>query len=158
MEKKKEKYFDNVKFSHYVEDYKKQIDDPAIRHPKMHDYIGICLETLIRGLLTRYNWKGYTDDWKELMYTYAIVDCVRSVPNFDPSFTNDKGEPNAYSYFNWIASNAFTRATNRSKKHKEGLDEYILTRIDEYYHSDSKIHNSDVYNYTEELKNKKILN
>ena len=75
------------------------------------DKTGGMLLAIQEGLMRKYNFIGYTDNWKDEMRSIAMVRMVTAMKNFDT--TKYK---NPHAYFTMVCYNGFVEAIRRLKK------------------------------------------
>lgn len=85
--------------------------------PVISDYIAESIYKICTKLSYSGNFRNYT--FIEDMVGDALVDCIASVKNFDPTKKTRSGKPNAFGYFTQIAWFAFLRRINNEKKNHE---------------------------------------
>lgn len=104
----KANYVDNEKLHNAIVEWlDKRKEDPEAR---MTDYIGHSIQLIADGLSYAYNFKNYTQTWKEEMVGDAIINCVKYLSNYDPVKYNN---PHAY-----ITMCCYSAMQQRIKKEK----------------------------------------
>lgn len=115
-------YVDNVKFQEamleYHKKYKNAIEN-GLDIPRASDYIGDCIMKVVTRFSTGHTFVGYM--FREDMILYAIENCVKALPNYDPTRFS-----NPHAYFSMITWRAFVRYIDDEKrvwymKHKNML-------------------------------------
>lgn len=105
--------------------------------PRIPEYIGDCIKLICNKLSLKYQFSGYTQQWKEEMISDGMENCIMAINNFDPNKSN-----NPFAYFTQIAWNAFIRRIKREKvqvyiKHKNMQNNFILDDIMSEYGAES---------------------
>jgi hypothetical protein len=95
---------------HYQERCKKAKAEGKPR-PKIPDTIGKAILDIVKGIASRPNFRGYT--YIDEMQADAVVDCVKAVPMFDASRSE-----NPFGFFSRVIWYAFLgRLANEKKQH-----------------------------------------
>lgn len=79
--------------------------------PQISNYIGQCILDIANKMMTRPNFSGYTETWKEEMKSDAIRNCVIACKTFDPNKSK-----NAFGFFSRVAWNGFIHRIKLEKK------------------------------------------
>ena len=132
----KEHYVNNKEFTQAVVDYCADVRECRDRNepdPMVPDYIARCLLKMCEGLSHKSNFVRYT--YREEMVMDGVENCLKALPNFDPTAGTRGGTPNAFGYFTQIAWFAFLRRISKEKKQhdvklkfiaEQGLDEFMI--------------------------------
>lgn len=115
-------YVDNVKFQEAMLDYHTKCQEAiaqGLDTPRASDYIGECIMKVVARFSTGHTFVGYM--FREDMVLYAIENCVKAIPNYDPTKYF-----NPHAYFSMITWRAFVRYIEEEKrvwymKHKNML-------------------------------------
>lgn len=126
-EEARENYIDNPKFSQACHEYVilyKEAEAKGEEAPRIPRYIAECFIKLANGLSRHGNYIGYS--WRDEMVEDAVENCLKALKNFNIDAVTRGGEPNAFGYFNMVATNAFLRRIAKEKK-QHNIKKAVLT-------------------------------
>lgn len=113
-------YVDNILLYEQVVKWKSTYDTK----PKMPDTIALAIMAIAEGLIKRYNFSGYSDNWKQDMLSDGIEDCVKGLHHFDPERSK-----NVYGYINQTCWYAFVRRIKTEKKETASMYKFFMTNV-----------------------------
>lgn len=102
--------------------YKEQVGT-NLPEPEISNYIGRCILELAERMMTRPNFSGYSQQWKEEMKSDAIRNCVIACKTFDPNKSK-----NAFGFFSRVAWNGFIHRI-KLEKHQTAIKHKNLQRL-----------------------------
>ena len=126
-EEARENYIDNPTFSQACHEYVllyKEAEANGEEAPRIPRYIAECFMKLANGLSR--NRSYYLYSWRDEMVDDAIENCLKAIKNFNIDAVTRGGEPNAFGYFNMVATNAFLRRIAKEKK-QQNIKKAVLT-------------------------------
>lgn len=100
-------YVDNDQLYEDIKKWKSTYDTDK----KMPHSIALAIVAIANKLINRYNFSGYSANWKQDMVADGIEDCVKGLHNFDPERSNKP-----FSYLTQTCFYAFVRRIKTEKK------------------------------------------
>lgn len=138
--KKTNDYVDNKALLQAIKDWReRQKVDP---NAPLCDTIGKAIMAISNNLIRRWNFSGYTPDWKEKMVGDGIENSVRYIKNFDTEkYSNPHG------YISTICFNAFRERIKKERKASVTKYKYFVEEVFDASDSDLMAHvDMDFYN------------
>lgn len=100
-------YVDNVQLYEDIKKWKSTYDQDQ----KMPESIAVAIIAICEKLVNRYNFSGYSQNWKEDMVADGIYDGIKGLHNFDPERSK-----NPFAYISQTAYFAFVRRIKTEKQ------------------------------------------
>lgn len=129
-EENKNHYVNNKDLYERTKQWKKEFDEYQIHNPgkllKMPDSIAKDVIAIANGLIKRYNFSGYSENWKQDMVADGIEDCIKGLHNFDPEKST-----NVYGYINKTCWWAFVRRIKTEKRENASKYRFYLDNAPE---------------------------
>lgn len=138
-------YVDNKALLGFIKEWqaKRQID-PETQLPNS---IGKAIMDIAHNLSRRWNFSGYTADWKEQMVGDAVEASVKGIKNFN---TEDYNNPHAY-----ITTTCFHAFQNRIKRErKESVIKYKYFVEEVFDHDDADMSAQVDMDFYQDMVNK----
>lgn len=95
-----------------------------IKRTALPDIVARGVIDIANGLIKRYNFSGYSDNWKQDMIADGIEDCIKGLHNFDPNKSK-----NVYGYINQTCWYAFIRRIKTEKRDTAILYKYYMYNV-----------------------------
>ncbi len=117
-------YINNEDFCAALVKYKEDCAEAELsgkKKPRIPDYIGVCFDSIAKGLAQRPNFFGYS--YKDEMIADGVENCLMYFDNFDV----EKGK-NPFAYFTQIIWWCFVRRIQKEKR-----QQYIKYKLTEDY-------------------------
>ena len=119
---KRADYVDNKELLLAIKEWQeKRKQDPTI---PLNDTIGNAIIAISKNLSKRWNFSGYTDDWKEQMIGDGIEYAVRYIKNFDA----DRYD-NPHAYITTICFRAFQGRIKKERKESVCKYKYFVEEV-----------------------------
>lgn len=138
-------YVDNKALLAYIKEWqaKRQVDpDTPLSNP-----IGKAIMDIAYNLTRRWNFSGYTADWKEQMVGDAVETSVKYIKNFD---TENYSNPHAY--ITTICFRAFQNRIKRERKESVVKYKYFVEEV--FDHDDADMSAQVDMDFYQDMVNK----
>ena len=141
----KTNYVDNKELLKHIKQWQqRRTENPDT---PLSDEIGKGILSISNHLVTRWNFNGYTEDWKEQMVGDGVEAAIKAVKNFDP----DKYS-NPHAYLTTVCFRAFLTRIKIERKKSVGKYKYFVEEVFDFA-SDEMSANVDI-DFYQDMVNK----